>query len=75
MRLHVKVPGWLSALLTRKLPKFLWRLNEISGGRENRFGFGIIVENFELFENYIFDCKVLWVAGEGEWNFVGFFVL
>ena len=33
--LHVKVPGWLSdlnALLTRK---FLSRLNEMSGGREN----------------------------------------
>ena len=27
------------------------------------FGFGIIVENFELFENYIFDCKVLWMVG------------
>ena len=38
MRLHVKVPGWLSnldALLTKKLPKFLSRLNEMSGGREN----------------------------------------
>ena len=34
---HLKVPGWLSdlkALLTRKLPMFLSRLNEISGGRE-----------------------------------------
>ena len=32
--LHTKVPGWLSvlnALLTRKLPMFLSRLNEISG--------------------------------------------
>ena len=30
VRLHVKVPGWLSdlnALLARKLPKFLSRLN------------------------------------------------
>ena len=38
VRLHLKVPGWLSdlnALLTRKLPMFLSRLNEISGGREN----------------------------------------
>ena len=38
VRLHVKVPGWLSdlnALLTKKLPKFLSRLNEMSGGREN----------------------------------------
>ena len=37
MRLHLKVPGWfsdLNALLTRKLPVFLSRLNEISGGRE-----------------------------------------
>ena len=34
---HLKVPGWLSdlkALLTRKLPMFLSRLNEISGGSE-----------------------------------------
>ena len=40
MRVHLKVPGWLSdlnALLTRKLPKFLSRLNEMSGGRENMF--------------------------------------
>ena len=38
VRLHVKVPGWLldlNALLTRKLPKFLSRLNEINDGREN----------------------------------------
>ena len=38
MRLHLKVPGWLSdlnALLTIKLPMFLSRLNEISGGRGN----------------------------------------
>ena len=35
VRLHVKVPGWmlnLNALLTKK---FLSRLNEMSGGREN----------------------------------------
>ena len=25
------------------------------------FSFGIIVENFEVFENYIFDCKVLFI--------------
>ena len=37
MRVHLKVPGWLSdlkALLTRKLPMFLSCLNEISGSRE-----------------------------------------
>ena len=38
VRLHVKVPGWLlnlNALLTKKLPKFLSRLNEMSGVRGN----------------------------------------
>ena len=38
VRLHVKVPAWLlnlNALLTKKLPRFLSRLNEVSGGREN----------------------------------------
>ena len=35
VRVHLKVPSWfsdLNALLTRKLPMFLSRLNEISGG-------------------------------------------
>ena len=79
VRLHVKVPGWflnLNALLTKKLPKFLSRLNEMSGGREKYvFSFGIIGESFEVFENDIFDCKVLWVVGKCDWNSVGFFVL
>ena len=38
VRLHVNVSGWslnLNALLTKKLPRFLSRLNEMSGGREN----------------------------------------
>ena len=38
VRLHLKVPGWLldlNALLIRKLPMFLSRLNERSGGRGN----------------------------------------
>ena len=38
VRLYVKVPGWLlnlNALLTKKLPEFLSRFNEMSGGREN----------------------------------------
>ena len=38
VRLHVKVPGWLpdlNVLLTKKLPEFLSRLNEMSGGRKN----------------------------------------
>ena len=36
--LTVLAYGWLlnlNALLTKKLPKFLSRLNEMSGGREN----------------------------------------
>ena len=44
--LHLNVPGWFSdsnALLTRKLPMFLSRLNEISGGRE----YMCLVEVFE----------------------------
>ena len=39
------------------------------------FSFGIIAENFEVFEIDIFDSKVLWVVGKCEWNSVGFFVL
>ena len=38
VHLHVTIPGWmlnLNALLTKKLPKFLLRLSEMSGGREN----------------------------------------
>ena len=46
----------------------------MSGGRENMC-FGITAENFEVFENDIFDRKVLWMVGKGEWTFVGFFVL
>ena len=51
-RAHLKVPGCLlsvlSALLTKKLPTFLSRLNEISGGCEkillyhSRDHFGVI---------------------------------
>ena len=37
--------------------------------------FRIIAEDCVGFENDIFDCKVLWVVGKGEWNSVGFFVL
>ena len=64
---HLKVPGWfsdLNALLTRKLPTgmFLSHLNEMRGDRGNIC-------------NDIFDCKVLWMVGEGEWNSVGFFLL
>ena len=75
VHLHLQVPGWLSdlnTLLTRKLPMCLLRLDEISCGRGNVFSFVIIAENFKVFVNDIFDCKVLWMVGEGEWNSVGF---
>ena len=38
----VNVPGWmlnLNALLTKKLPRLLSHLNEMSGGRENMYLF------------------------------------
>ena len=79
MHLYVKVPGWmlnLNAILTKKLPKFLSHLNEMSGARENMCLLsGSFVENFEVFENNILDYKVLWMVGKGEWNSVDFFVL
>ena len=39
------------------------------------FSFGIIADNFEVFENDIFDRKVSWMVGKGEWNSVDAFVL
>ena len=39
------------------------------------FSFGIIAESFEVFENDIFDCKVLWMVGKGEWDSVGFLLI
>ena len=39
------------------------------------FSFGIIAKNFEIFENDIFDGKVLWIVGKSGWNSVRFFVL
>ena len=44
--MKANVPGWLlnlNALLTKKLPRFLSRLNEMSGGRENVFVFRVII--------------------------------
>ena len=80
VRLHVKVPGLLlnlNALLTKKLPKFLSRLNEMSGGKENMClvsGSLLRILKFSV-ENDIFHCEVLRVVGKCEWNSVGFFVL
>ena len=79
MRLHVKIPGCLlslNVLLTKRLPRFLSRLNEMSGGRENMcLVSGSLRRIGEVFENDIFDCKILWMVDKGECNFVGFFVL
>ena len=70
MRLHEKVPGWLldlNALLTEKLPRFVSLLNEMTGGRENMcLVSGSFAENFEVFENDIFYCKVLRMVGKGD---------
>ena len=54
-RAHLKVPGcspvW-KALLTEKLPMFLSRLNEISGGCEKILqvsgSFSFFLENYEM---------------------------
>ena len=78
VRLHVKVPGWslnLNALLTKKLPKFLSRLNEMSGGRENMSLVSGSLRRILKFFRMTFDSKVLWMVGKGEWNSVGFLVL
>ena len=66
----------LNALLSKKLPKFLLLLNEMSGGRENMcLVSGSLRRIFKVFENDIFDGKILWVVGKCEWSSVGFFVL
>ena len=52
-RAHLKVPAWLlvwNALLTKKLPMFLSRLNEISGGCEKILpGSGSFWSNLKFF--------------------------
>ena len=36
---------------------------------------GLLRRILKFYGNDIFDCKVLWMAGKGEWNSVGFFGL
>ena len=65
VHLHVKVPGWLlnlNSLLTKKLPKFLLRLNEMSGGRENMCLVSGSLRRILKFLNF----EVLWVVGKCE---------
>ena len=64
---HVKVPGWLSnlkALLTKKLPKFLSSLNEMSGGREKMYlVLGSLRRILKFLRTTFFYCNVLWMLG------------
>ena len=69
MRLHLKVPNWLldlNALPTKKFPIFLSRLNELSGGRGGLVSCSLR-RILQFFEKDIFDCRILWMVGEGEW--------
>ena len=75
VRVHLKAPGRTYALLTRKLPMLSKRLNEISACREMFVQFRDHCGEFEVFEEEMFDCKVLWMEDEGQWNSLGFFVL
>ena len=65
-RAHLKVPGWLlvwNALLTKKLPMFLSRLNEISGGCEKILPVsGLFWSNLKFFRMMDFTA---WLCG---WN-------
>ena len=65
-RAHLKVPGWLlvwNALLTKNLPMFLSRLNEISGGCEKILPVsGSFWSNLKFFRMMDFTA---WLCG---WN-------
>ena len=69
-RAHLKVPGFsivLNVLLTRKLPTFLSRLNEISGGCEkNCASFRIILQHFKVVKDDSFYWVILRLKCEGE---------
>ena len=63
VRLHVKVPGWslnLNARVTKKFSKFLSRLNELSGGRENMcLVSGSLRRIFKFFRRFSFMALTL----------------
>ena len=77
-RAHLKVPGFsivLNVLLTRKLPTFLSRLNEISGNCKKIAPVsGLILQYFKV-EDDGFYWVIVRVKCEGEWNSVIFFFL
>ena len=67
---------WRATSLVASLSFFFLHLVSVSvSGRKKVFSFGIVAENFEVFEDDIFYCKVLRMVGEGQWYSVGFFVL
>ena len=73
-RAHLKVPGFsilLNVLLTRKLPTFLSRLNEISGGCEKIAP----VSGSFCSKDDSFYWVIVRVKCEGEWNSVILFLL
>ena len=78
-RAHLKVPGFsivLNALLTRKLPTFLSRLNEISGGCEKIAPVsGSFWSILKLLRNDSFYWVIARMKREGEWNSVILFLL
>ena len=78
-RAHLKVPGFsivLNVLLTRKLPTFLSRLNEISGGCEKIAPVsGSFCSILKLFKDDSFYWVIVRVKCEGEWNSVILFLL
>ena len=73
-RAHLKVPGWSlvwNELLTKKLPMFLSRLNEISGGWEKIVPISEpFWSNLIFFKDDRFNCVVMRGKCESEWNAV-----
>ena len=71
-RAHLKVPGFsivLNVLLTRKLPTFLSRLNEISGDCENVAPVsGSFCSILKLLRMMAFYWVIVRVKCEGEWS-------
>ena len=61
-----------NALLTKKLPMFLWRLNEIDGDCKSFYQywdhFEVILVILILFQNDGFYCLAVRVKCESEWN-------
>ena len=78
-RAHLKVPGFsilLNVLLTRKLPTFLSRLNEMRGGCEKIAPVsGSFLQYFKVVKDDSFYWVIVRVKCEGEWDSVILFLL